>query len=265
MNATRSSVNRFLKLALSIKGNGKCIHQTLTFSPLVYDPIEAKKLLNKLLDTLHKKIEMACIYVMERQANQSWHFHVLFYFFDTQKMPFFESRLVKDFGRYVYKKWNDLQLGVLHRSANQTKLVSQIFWPYFIKQISISGSSKKERDVFVWWGLRNKALIKANSQPIDRHSIKEMMEILGGNATESHEAQPREKVFTMTDVKRIEEYVNNKKLISWSAFKQKEMKQSKHVSNEDFLRYLNTSSILAKNGNSIQSRHRRISKSVRKH
>src|ERR1041385_4329949 len=107
VDCTRESIRRFVKLYLSLKDTPYWYHQTLTFGSKVEDTSDAKIALKRFLDSvfveLGKEYEVAVIYLVGRQENNSIHFHVLFLFYGQPALA--PEALREKLWGILWKRW----------------------------------------------------------------------------------------------------------------------------------------------------------------
>ena len=173
MKISRAAVRRFIYFVRGIEPAKVHLHQTLTCNPPAFDGLVAKKRIKRLLDNLHKRFQMASIYVMEAHQSGAWHFHVLFLFYPENDLPCAPSRLNIDFRRDILTAWQRLQTGKVNPKANETNEVGEISLGYLLKSVEIAKPSEKlPRARFRWWEAWNQELLRRHKQPLDKEAAK---------------------------------------------------------------------------------------------
>jgi hypothetical protein len=171
---SRKSVNKFIDYGLRIISAKPCLyfHQVLSFSPSVFDPVQAKKMFNrfiKVIEDEYKNNELAGLYVMEKRANSSLHFHACFLFFREDKLPFSKTRRRREFRTDIFNRWSKLNVSKLAHVANE--LVEHKFdlksLDYFCQALHVLDTStvrgQTTRDKTNWWGRFNKKAVLSRS------------------------------------------------------------------------------------------------------
>lgn len=157
---------------LSIKDGVSLYHQTLTFAPQQTQPTEAKKILNKLLNNLHKQFpEMGSVYVQGLQKSLAVHYHVYFLFFDSSHLPYPESEMLQKFGDRVFSAWQKLQTGKLHPDGNEIHYYqkSERSIEYVLGDIQLENAKNKATSKQVhWWGHRPRTVFAKHTEKPNR-------------------------------------------------------------------------------------------------
>ena len=169
-----ASLRRFLNVGLAV-GEPTCwCHQTLTFKDEKHSIGAVKEPLNLLLDSLHKRFQMASLYTIESGENERLHVHVFFLFYDS--LPFDCEGWLEKFRPVVFKAWNKLNGGRLRKAANVVETHPELDSTYFIKYVeTLPRDVKKGREKANWWGVRNKKLLNQHRVPVDQERLKEIM------------------------------------------------------------------------------------------
>jgi len=156
-------------LLLKLTCESHYYHQVLTFSPVTWNYTKAKRTLDLLLDNLHHRFDMATVYTTGRHKKYGLHFHAGFYFF-PDSLPFYKSRMKRDFRTAVFSAWNDLQGGELEPVANEISTYKNP--SYFLKNLrEVQGCKQFKGSRVQWWGYRNAKLIKKNSVPVSELAV----------------------------------------------------------------------------------------------
>ena len=174
------TVKRFLGFATSFHYPHKYYHQTLTFPEVISDRA-AKDKFNTWMNTVLKnysKSEVGVIYVGEYGSNGRLHFHVLFFFFDRNNLPYAPSRMERDLRTYLYKKWSDLNGGRLVHDANRLTVHHYTVGSlrYFLKNVHIPRKAPK-RAKTNFWGHRKKEVFERHRIRIDTTADKELFNL----------------------------------------------------------------------------------------
>jgi len=149
VKVSKDSVFNMLKLAARIAYSlplpAFSLHQTLTFPIEIKDEKVAKITFNKFLKSLFKKyakFDLAAFYMTERRKNEGIHYHVFFFFFDGENLPFHHSRMEKDFRGDVFQRWNELNGGHCVHPANRIKIqrFDKTSIAYYVKTLRIPKS-----------------------------------------------------------------------------------------------------------------------------
>jgi hypothetical protein len=176
MFVSKGSLQRFVRLYLSINETRHWFHQTLTFKGALNDSVTAKRKLKQLFDSVAKTVlrglEWAAIYVEEFQQSKGIHYHVLLCVYERDletPVDAMEDMLRRD----LFRIWNRLNNNLLHRKANQLTLrcKSKDGIDYLLKYVDIADG--KLSKATLWWGCRNRNVIRANSVPVSKESISE--------------------------------------------------------------------------------------------
>jgi hypothetical protein len=169
---SRDSVRRFVKFLLSLEEPAFLFHQTLTFSPPVFDAVAAKVRLNKLLKNRFIK---GAIYVEERQKKDGVHYHVLFFFYMGSELPFSPSKMLAETRARVFETWNRYNGGGLSQKANEIKQRKLNFRTveYLTKEVMFREEAAKTN----WWGKHKAKLLISKSTLPTKQEIAQVMSI----------------------------------------------------------------------------------------
>lgn len=169
--ASRKSVNGFIEHGLRVIAAKPAFHfhQTLTFPTAITEPKAAKTAFLRFIKPVMKhygRFDMACAYYQEtRERKLAIHFHVCFFFFREDNLPFCQSRLRRDFRTDLFKRWNAIVGGLAVHKANaltEHPVFNQDSMCYFTKALFVS-DGPTERAETNWWGGFNNHLIEARS------------------------------------------------------------------------------------------------------
>lgn len=155
-----------------IKEPSACFHQTLTFSPTV-EQRPAKRLLNRLLDNIHHRFEVASVYIEGEHQNGAIHYHLLLFSF-AKVSSGFERELRKA----LWQAWNGAQQLKLHPKANKFKRGDLDFRDraytvtYFTKEITLADG---KAETLRWWGVRRRDLLKQHRKPVPPEVVLEAL------------------------------------------------------------------------------------------
>jgi hypothetical protein len=245
MNFSRPVLRRFLRLLLGIQKPNVALHQTLTFHPLVRDAKKAKSMFNTFSKRLGEKFpEMGTVYMMQ-QASGAFHFHVLLLFFSAE-LPFPPSKMPSEIGKIAFRIWSKLQTGKPSRRWNQTNAVANVDPSYWLKDVTIADSTERpSSNPFGQW---NRALLDAHRCAPDEMKVKAFLDECAQRSQNAKRvAMPRPnstvRHYTARDLLRIkwgvEATERARQKEDWEGFKQRETKQSRKVSDREFLAFLN--------------------------
>lgn len=238
MERSRKSVRRFIKLYLGINDTPYRFHQTLTFKDNLIVSAKAKQKLNKLLDLLRKEFpQMPVLYVEERQKRLGVHYHVIFMFFGSQPLTPEETR--QRLLKAIFPRWKAINGGTLHQMGNQLKLSLKPWglW-YLLEGVKLSqGKSRREH----WYGVRQDALIRANSHKVSAQDVsRAMRENFGSSKLRKPPIAPPRRVYTSQDISGMKSYLDwTGSAVDMDDVKRRDTGRKGKVSDEDYLRFLN--------------------------
>jgi len=242
MKVSRGSVRRFIRFFLAIEKPELCLHQTLTFWPPEKDEKRARTLFRNLMDNLHHRFRtMASVYVRERQANGGIHYHVLFYCFERETLPFPFSRMEEQMRALIFPIWNKMQNGRLIRKANRLTAVTPQA-SYFLKKLELSPRGERR-----WWGCWNRELLQRHAVAPSRKAIDSQMEWYFGSERARlrrerllrHPAEPKRGVFSRANVRFMKETTREIAFESWAEYKARVAGLGRSVTDEEFRAVLN--------------------------
>jgi hypothetical protein len=138
----------------------------------MFDYSKAKRTLDLLLDNMHHRFEMATVYTAGLHKTKGLHFHANFYFFPDSPLPFYPSRMERDFRTALFAAWERLQAGTSVHEANKMETYKNP--SYFLKNLrEVQGCRRYKERRLCWWGRRNRKLIKQHSVPVSESAVDE--------------------------------------------------------------------------------------------
>jgi hypothetical protein len=164
--ASKKSIHRFIAYALRIiEAKPICYyHQTLSFPVLVTDTKAAKKDFLKFIKSTLKRYadnEMAIFYKQEqRKKDNSIHYHVCFLFFNAENLPFYQSRMRRDFRTDIFARWKKCATKGLFEPVHDANELNEHQYDlksieYFTNAVVVLDKPTK-RTATNWWGVFNK-------------------------------------------------------------------------------------------------------------
>jgi hypothetical protein len=251
--SSKRSILRFIKLWLGLKETPYWFHQSLTLGRQIEDFKVAKPILNKLFDALEvemaKQYDMAAVYIMGHQENGRVHFHVVFLVYGSPSET--PEQLGVILRREVWKRWLSLNQG-LNRTGNLLKIQTKLngLWYLLTNHLTV-GQTAKEKGKPNWFGLRNKRLIQANSNPITEKALKaefnRFFPVIKATVTK----KPKGVSYDRHRLAGLRDYVEAHGRYDWEDFKRMETDRKGKVSDADFISFLNGWTSSASDGNAL--------------
>jgi len=232
-------------------------HQTLTLGQQIEDFATAKRILEKLFDSVEKEMgkrfDMGAVYIMGHQESKRVHFHVVFFIYGTPlETP---DDLAVILRREVWKRWEKLTPGI-ESTANRLTIRTKGtgLW-YLLTNHFRVGKTRKEKGQPNWYGLRNKRLIAANLIPVTNAEVRAKFDEFFPVLKPTPVAKKPKGIFydrrRLADLRYIVEYRDKS---DWDDFKRAQTGKKGKVGDVDFMNFLNRgASVTPKNddGNTL--------------
>lgn len=242
---SKPSIQRFIKLWLSLKETPYWFHQTLTLGQQIEDFAVAKPILEKLFDSLEvemgKKYDMGAVYIMAHQNNGRVHFHVVFFFYGMPAET--PEELASILRREVWKRWKKLNSGINHTGNRLTIRTKPDGLRYLAEHLTV-GKTTKEKGKPSWYGLRNKRLIEENALSVTtkrvRHEFDRFFPVVKPTtAVVVVTKQPKGVFYDRRKLADLKHYVDADGVYDWDSFKRVQTGRKGKVSDFDFINFLN--------------------------
>jgi len=182
-SVSRKAVNNFISFGLRvIQANPLYyFHQTLSFPVPVVVAKEAKQIFNKFVKSVlkfYEKNDLGIYYVQERRTNGTIHYHVCFFFFSADKLPFAPSRMKRDFRTDIFKRWSkhnyrNENCKPVHdaNELNEYKFTLEKTIGYFTRALVVPDKPPKRAET-IWWGTFNKENVLKRSTERTKEQVK---------------------------------------------------------------------------------------------
>jgi len=121
---------------------------------MITDSAVAKVALKKLLDVLHKKLNVVTLYVEESQKRGAVHYHLFIFDYNGNELPSSEPKAEEFVRRVVFPAWNNIHAGTLFWKANPLRVheKNDVSLGYFLKEKTIRSASGNGDFKTNWWG-----------------------------------------------------------------------------------------------------------------
>jgi hypothetical protein len=143
-----------------------------------------------------------------------------------------------NFGKQVFRLWNNINENVLVRKANQInadRLGREYALWYLLAKQNIKPASTLKRASH-WFGIRNKKLIAANSSLVEKKAVSANYNSIYPKSRKPVPVTPRRMTMRyLSKEKQLLEGLGK----DWEAHKKMTLKTHKKVSNENYLRFRN--------------------------
>ena len=238
---SKPSIQRFIKLWLSLKETPYWFHQVLSLSQQIEDFGVAKPILEKLFDSVEvemaKRYDMGAVYIMGHQENGRVHFHVVFLIYGTPAET--PEELAAILRREVWQRWLKLNAG-LNRTGNLLKIQTKPKGLWYLLTHFRVGKPAKQKGKPSWYGVRNKRLVKANAMPVSKQDVRAKFDEFFPLITPAVDAKKPKLIFydrrRLADMKA---YLEAHGRYDWEVFKRAETGRKKKVSDAAFVDFLN--------------------------
>ncbi len=238
---SKSSIQRFIKLWLSVKPTPYWFHQTLSLGQQIEDFAIAKPILEKLFDSLEvemgKTYDMGAVYIMGHQGNKRVHFHVVFFFYGTPAET--PEKLAEILRLEIRKRWKKLNPRS-NPTGNWLKIQTKASGLWYLAGHLAVGKTAKAKGKPSWYGVRNKRLIEAHALPVTSNQVRREFEchfpaVLATPAAK----KPKVIFYDRSKLAELRAYVEADGRHDWEDFKRMKMGRKRKVSDFDFMDFLN--------------------------
>jgi hypothetical protein len=239
---SKLSIQRFIKLWLSLGETPYWYHQTLSLDRQIEDFRVAKPILERFFDALEvemgKHYDMGAVYMMGRQENKRIHFHVVFLFYGSPAETPEKLRLIlRD---EVRKRWKK-QCPGSNPTGNwlQTRTKERGLWYLLTNHVAV-GKTAKEKGKPNWYGVRNRALIDANTVPVTDEEVRAKFdEFFPVVKAVPVATQPERIYFDKRRLAELKRYVNFDGEGGWEDFKRGTTGRKGKVTDKDLMDFYN--------------------------
>jgi hypothetical protein len=175
---SKQSAVRFIRLCLSLDDTPYWYHQSFSFGRQIEDSREAKDHLDTFFDSWDKEMKkeglaMAALYIMGRQQNSRVHFHLVLFTYPPLSLGV--EQLEIKLRRIVWPRWEKLSEGAIQQANRLTRPAKAGALRYLLQEHFKVETTKRERGKPLWYGCRNRDLIRTHSTPPDPRQVRQTL------------------------------------------------------------------------------------------